>query len=111
MSGRARAQRGLAVSQLLALRSGGVGCRITSSCSGRSDAITVAPRARHFTLRSRRSAEVSAPPLNCGVSRQTMRLALLIVGCCGIGAAGPCRPQDTTLPAESSFITKLADEA
>jgi len=40
-----------------------------------------------------------------------MRLALLIVGCCGVGAAGPCRPQDATLPAESSFITKLANEA
>jgi hypothetical protein len=40
-----------------------------------------------------------------------MRLALLIVGCCSIGAAGPGRPQVPTLVAESSFITRLADEA
>jgi hypothetical protein len=36
---------------------------------------------------------------------------MLLVGCFGIGAAGESRGQEATLPAESSFITKLADEA
>jgi hypothetical protein len=40
-----------------------------------------------------------------------MRLALLIVASCSIGAAGACVAQEATLPDESSFITKLADEA
>ena len=43
--------------------------RITSSCSGRWNGIAGAPRARHFIMHSRRATTVSAPPLNCGVSR------------------------------------------
>lgn len=41
----------------------------------------------------------------------TTRLALVLLGCCSIGAAAASRAQDVTLPFESSFITKLADEA
>jgi hypothetical protein len=34
-----------------------------------------------------------------------------MVGCCGMGAAGPCNAQDATPPTESAFIRKLTDEA
>ena len=40
-----------------------------------------------------------------------MRFALLIIGSCSIGASGACGAQEATLPVESSFIIKLADEA
>lgn len=38
-----------------------------SSYSQQWQGITCAPRARHFTMRSRRAAGRSAPPLNCGL--------------------------------------------
>jgi hypothetical protein len=44
-------------------------------------------------------------------SRHTMRLALLVVSCCTAVVAGVGNAQDATLPAESSFIFALADEA
>lgn len=52
-------------------------------------------------------------PLPDSALRRTAasRLAWLLVGCCGIGAAGESGGQDAPLPAESSFITKLADAA
>ena len=40
-----------------------------------------------------------------------MRLEFLIVSCCSTGAVAVASAQDATLPAESSFIFKLADEA
>jgi hypothetical protein len=39
------------------------------------------------------------------------RIALLVVSWCGIAVAGACIAQDATLPAESSFIIRLADDA
>ena len=47
--------------------------RLTSSCSGRCKRYRGAAHARHFIMRVRRATTVSAPPLNCGVSRQVHR--------------------------------------
>src|SRR6476660_4606928 len=41
----------------------------------------------------------------------TMRLALLFIGFCSIGATAASHAQGAPRPAESSFIIKLADEA
>jgi len=51
-----------------------------------------------------------APPLSCGVSRHSMRFALIFFGCCSFGAAGECFAQDV-VPPDSSVAIKLADEA
>ena len=40
-----------------------------------------------------------------------MRLALLCIGLCSIGATGASLAQDLPTLAEPSFITRLADEA
>lgn len=41
----------------------------------------------------------------------TMRLTLVFVGCCSIGAAATCSAQDVTQATASSAIAKLAEEA
>jgi hypothetical protein len=60
-------------------------------------------------MRSRRAGHVVARPLNCGVSRHSMRLAFLLVACCSFGA-GECQAQDAGLSG-SSVVIRLADEA